>query len=133
MRNELPSQSNPQSTSKSQPRSQPGGLRAVTADTFDALVLQSKGPSVVEFMSSGCSHCQTLEPILQQVVRKAKGQVAFFQVNIDSGEDLTTRFAIEGTPTLVMFRGGKELARSAGPSPTVANILKIVTEPFGGE
>ena len=110
--------------------SRPDNLKTVTRDTFDSLVLQRKGPIAVEFMSYGCAHCRLLEPIIQQVAAKLKGQAAVFRVNTAVEGDLVYSYGIEGTPTLLLFRDGKIVGRSEGPTPTLANILAIITQPF---
>jgi thioredoxin 1 len=110
--------------------SRPDNLKTLTRDTFDALVLEGSGPIAVEFMSYGCAHCRMLEPIIQQVAAKLKGQEAVFRVNTAAQEGLAVRYEIEGTPTLILFRDGKIVGRSEGPSPNVANILAVVTQPF---
>jgi thioredoxin 1 len=105
-------------------------IRTVTTATFHSLVLEAKQPVVVEFMSYGCSHCETIEPILQQVAEmvKSKGQV--FRVNIAVERGLAQSYEIDSTPTLLMFMNGKELGRVEGPPPTVSGVLTAITQPF---
>jgi thioredoxin 1 len=105
-------------------------MRTATSGTFNLLVLEGVGPIVVEFMSYGCSHCQQLEPVLQRVAEMLKTKQKIFRVNVAVERGLADAYAIHGTPTLVMFLNGKEIERVDGPSPTFANILSAVTEPF---
>ena len=107
--------------------------RITTANdaTFSHLVLDGSGPIVVEFMSYGCGFCRSIEPILQQVAEDLHSTQKFFRVNVPVETGLASTYAIEGTPTFVMFLDGNEVGRAEGPDPTFASITAIVTQPFG--
>ncbi len=105
-------------------------IRTVTSGTFNAWVLEAKGPIAVEFMSYGCVHCREMEPVLQQVAEMVRSKGTIFRVNTADDQELTDSYQVEGTPTLVMFLNGKEVGRAEGPSPTVASVLTAVTHPF---
>jgi thioredoxin-like negative regulator of GroEL len=105
-------------------------IRAVSSDTFDALVLQGNGPIVVEFMSYGCGHCRVLEPVLQRVAAAVKSKETIFRLNIAVEQDLASNYDVHSTPTLVMFLDGTEVGRAEGPKPTVSSVLAAVTRPF---
>ena len=105
-------------------------IRTVTSDTFPSLVLKAQGPIVVEFMSYGCVHCREIEPVLQQVAEMVKSKEKIFRVNTADDQELTDTYEIQGTPTVVMFLNGKEVARVEGPAPTVPSVLTAVTHPF---
>jgi thioredoxin 1 len=106
------------------------GLQTVTGSTFTQLVLEGEGPIVVEFMSYGCAHCRVIEPVLQQVAGMVKAREKIFRVNNAVDQDLVDSYQILGTPTLVMFLNGNEVARVEGPRPTLSSVLSIVTQPF---
>jgi thioredoxin 1 len=120
------------STSRARPAktARPDMIRAVTATTFDALVLRGEGPIAVEFMSYGCAHCRLLEPILQRVAEIVRPRETIFRVNIAIEHALAAAYGIGGTPTLVMFLNGSEVARAEGPRPSEASLLALVTGPF---
>ena len=105
-------------------------IQTVTSGTFASLVLEAKGPIVVEFMSYGCSHCQALEPILQQVAEQVKSKEKVFRVNTAVEQELADSYVIQGTPTLIMFLNGAEVGRDEGPHPTVPAVLAAITQPF---
>jgi thioredoxin-like negative regulator of GroEL len=107
------------------------GIKTLTASTFDALVLEGQGPIVVEFMSYGCEHCRVLEPILQRVAKTVRTKEQVFRVNVAVELELAASYAIEGTPTLVMFLDGREIGRTEGPQPTEARLLTTITAPYG--
>ena len=105
-------------------------IETITSGTFDSLVLEGKGPIVVEFMSYGCGHCRTLEPVLQQVAELVKSKEKMFRVNIAVEPDLAERCEIQGTPTLIMFLDGDVVGRVEGPSPLLSSVLTEVQQPY---
>lgn len=106
-------------------------IRTVTSGSFEELVLDAEGPVAVEFMSYGCTHCRVMEPILQQVAGMIAPDETIVRVNIAVEQQLAASYQVQGTPTLVMFLGGREVARVEGPQPVVATVLAAVTQPFG--
>jgi thioredoxin 1 len=105
-------------------------IQAVTDKTFKRLILEGAGPIAVEFMSYGCAHCRTLEPILQEVAAVVRSKEALFRVNIAVEQGLAESYQITGTPTLIMFLNGRQVGRVEGPHPTLSNVLTAVTQPF---
>ena len=105
-------------------------IPTATGATFKTMVLQRAGPVAVEFMSYGCEHCGTIEPILQQVAEMVKDQMIFCKVNVANDPALGEEFDIRATPTLVMFLRGKPVGRVEGPRPSVSAVLTAVSHPF---
>jgi thioredoxin 1 len=105
-------------------------IQTVTSSTFSPLVLEGQGPIVVEFMSYGCAHCRTIEPVLQQVAEMVKPKEKFFRVNVAVEPELAERYDIQGTPTLMMFLDGNGVGRIEGPSPQVSSVLADVSQPY---
>jgi thioredoxin 1 len=105
-------------------------IQTVTSSTFSSLVLEGQGPIVVEFMSYGCAHCRTIEPVLQQVAERVKSKEKIFRVNVAVEPELAERYEIQGTPTLMMFLDGNGVGRVEGPDPQVSSILTAVSQPY---
>jgi thioredoxin 1 len=108
----------------------PDKIRTVTSDTFEEMVLDAEGPVVAEFMSYGCTHCRAMEPILQEVAGMVAPDETIIRVNVAVEARLAARYQVRGTPTLIMFLDGSEVARVEGPRPIVSTVLAAVTEPF---
>lgn len=83
----------------------------VTADTFDALVLDSETPVLVEYWARGCGPCRMLAPILHEVAAEFAGALRVVKVDGDNEFDLVAAGGVMGFPTLHLYRGG-ELALS---------------------
>jgi thioredoxin 1 len=105
-------------------------IQTVTGDEFNDVVLAGAGPIAVEFMSYGCPHCRTIEPVLQRVAEMVKSKEKIFRVNVAVEQELASSYEIQGTPSLIMFLNGRQVGRIEGPSPTVASVLTAVTHPF---
>ena len=87
-----------------------------TAD-FDRLVSRSSLPVVVDYWAPWCGPCRMVAPELQKVASRLAGTVLVVKVNTDALGDLGQRHNIRSIPTLAVFAGGKEVARSAGARP----------------
>jgi len=116
-------------TTSLKPRSK-DKIQTVTSGAFTRLILGAEEPIAVEFMSYGCAHCRSIEPILEQVAKMVEPRERIFRVNIAVEQELARSYQIQGTPTLVMFLNQNEVGRVEGPSPTVSSVLTAVTEPF---
>ena len=105
-------------------------IQTVTGHTFKPLVLDADGPIAVEFMSYGCAHCRAMEPVLQEVAEMVKAREKIYRVNVAVEQELAGAYAVEGTPTFIMFLNGAEAGRVRGPRPTVSSVMTAVTQPF---
>jgi thiol-disulfide isomerase/thioredoxin len=87
----------------------------ITMDQFDAEVLGASIPVVLDFFSTDCPPCEALAPKFEAVAEQFAGQVKFLKVYRQGSRELSTRLNVTGSPTLVFFKGGKELGeRLAG-------------------
>jgi len=87
-----------------------------TAD-FDLLVARSSLPVVVDYWAPWCGPCRTVAPELKKVAARQPGKMIVVKVNTDELSDLGQRHNIRSIPTLAVFAGGKEVARTAGARP----------------
>ena len=84
---------------------------------------QSQEPLLVDFYADWCGPCQSLAPVLDQVVAELAGKVTLFKINIDKHPQLAQQFAIRSIPHLMLFKKGKILWRKGGLL-TSAELLK---------
>jgi thioredoxin 1 len=85
----------------------PKNVKPVTEATFDAEVLQTSQPVLVDFFATWCGPCKAMAPALDQVAGELAGQMKFVQVNIDEAPELARRYDVSAVPTLLVLRGGK--------------------------
>ena len=84
---------------------------------FDRLIARSSIPVVVDYWAPWCGPCRFVAPELQKVAARQAGKIIVVKVNTDELTDLSERSNIRSIPTLALFAGGREVARSAGARP----------------
>jgi protein disulfide-isomerase-like protein len=83
-------------------------VEVLTDDNFDKLVKPSEAIWMVEFYAPWCGHCKKLQPIWAETASLATGVVRFGKVDTDAESKLSTRFNIEGLPTIIRFDGKRQ-------------------------
>lgn len=86
----------------------------LTATDFDLHVSRGDIPLVVDFWASWCGPCRMMAPAFEQAAKTLEPQVRLAKVNTEEEQALAARFGIISIPTLMVFRGGREVARQAG-------------------
>jgi thioredoxin 2 len=86
---------------------------------FDA-ALAADVPVLVDFWAPWCGPCQMMAPEFAKVAASSSGRVLVLKVNTDEVADLGERFRIRSIPTMAVFGGGRELARTSGARPAAA-------------
>jgi thioredoxin 2 len=97
-----------------------------TAD-FDRLVAAASIPVVVDYWAPWCGPCRMVAPELQKVAARQAGRLLVVKVNTDQLTELGERFGIRSIPTMAVFAGGREVARTAGARPA-EDIERFVAE-----
>lgn len=91
----------------------------LTVENFDAEVLQSEKPVLVDFWASWCGPCRMLSPVVDEISEQTD-TVKVCKVNVDDQVELAQRFGIMSIPTLLAFRDGKLIKQSVGVQPKQA-------------
>jgi thioredoxin 1 len=79
----------------------------VTDATFDAAVLESPVPVVVEFGAPWCRPCKAIEPALEQIAAASGGRLRLVKVDIDTNLRTPSRYGVLSVPTVILFEGGE--------------------------
>ena len=88
--------------------------------TFDAEVIRSPVPVVVDFYADWCAPCRVSEPVLLELSSRLAGRVKFAKVNVDEATGTTQSFGIHAIPTYLFVAAGTERGREVGPLDPVA-------------
>ena len=81
---------------------------------FEAQVLKSDTPVLVDFWAEWCGPCKMIAPILDEVSKDYDGRLRIAKLNVDENRDIPARFGIRGIPTLIAFKHGREIRRQVG-------------------
>lgn len=93
---------------------------AVTDAEFAQTVLQSEKPVVVDFWAPWCGPCRAIAPTLDKLAGEYEGRLTIAKVNTDEEVQWAGQLGIQGIPTLIIFKGGKEVSRLIGSRPEAA-------------
>jgi thioredoxin 1 len=89
----------------------------LTNESFDAEVVQSAIPVLVDFWAPWCGPCRMMSPVIDAVAAKYEGKVKVCKVNVDEAGEIAGRFGIRSIPTLMIFKGGQQADVLVGAVP----------------
>ncbi|MCC7157898.1 MAG: thioredoxin [Bryobacterales bacterium] len=102
----------------------------LTDSSFDADVLQSDKPVLVDFWAEWCGPCRMIAPTVEAFAEEYSGKIKVGKVDVDSNVGTASRYNIRGIPTLLLFKGGKVVDQRVG-AVGKSELVKMV-EPHVG-
>ncbi|MBL8757290.1 MAG: thioredoxin [Phycisphaerae bacterium] len=96
-----------------------------TDANFEAEVLSSPVPVLVDFWAEWCGPCRMLSPTIDQLAEELKGQVKVGKMNTDENREVPVKFNINAIPTVLLFKGGQLAHRFVGLQPK-ANFINAI-------
>ena len=89
-------------------------MEIVNDSNFESSVLQSEKFVLVDFFATWCGPCRQMLPIVSEIADEMAGQVGIYKLDVDEAPKTPDMFDIQSLPTLVLFKGGKEVDRKNG-------------------
>jgi len=92
-------------------------VKTVSDDSFQADVVQSATPVLVDFWAPWCGPCKAIAPILEELASTYQGKLQIAKISVDDNQEVPASFGIRNIPTLILFKDGKPVATLSGARP----------------
>jgi thioredoxin 1 len=89
-------------------------IKHVSDASFEADVLQSSTPVLVDYWAEWCGPCKMIAPVLDEVAASTQGKLQIAKMNVDENREVPAKFGIRGIPTLMLFKDGQLAATKVG-------------------
>ena len=99
-------------------------IKEATRESFEELVLKSKKPVLLDFYTSACSHCRTMEVILRAVA-ETRPDISVVKLNVEGMSDVCEAYGVSRVPTLLAVKEGSVTGRNEGVC-SKATVLRML-------
>jgi thioredoxin 1 len=89
----------------------------VKTSDFEAKVLKSDTPVLVDFYADWCGPCKMLIPTIDELAKDYEGKIKIYKVNVDEEGELATKYQVSSIPTLILFKDGQVTDKTMGALP----------------
>lgn len=102
----------------------------VDDNNFQAEVIESSLPVLVDFWAEWCGPCRMIAPVIDQLADEYGGKVKIAKCDTEASHQVPSRYGIRGIPTLILFKDGQPVDQVVGavPKPVLAQLLDTVTD-----
>ncbi|XXX75106.1 thioredoxin [Sorangium sp. So ce134] len=100
-------------------------VHTLTDQNFDAEVLKSPVPVLVDFTATWCGPCKALAPIVDKIADDFQGKVKVAKLDIDNAPEMTRKYGVRSVPTVMVFQGGEKKGVQVGLT-SRENLLKLL-------
>jgi thioredoxin 1 len=102
-----------------------GATKAVTDATFEAEVLKSSKPVIVDYWAEWCGPCRQVAPVLEEIASEHGDKIDVVKLNIDENPAISQRYKIMAIPTMSVFKDGEVVKQIVGAKPKAALLREL--------
>jgi thioredoxin 1 len=102
-----------------------GATKIVTDATFEADVLKSAKPVLVDYWAEWCGPCRMVGPVLEEIAGEYSDKIDIVKLNVDENPDVTRQYGIMNIPTLSVFKDGEVVKEIVGAKPKAALLREL--------
>jgi thioredoxin 1 len=92
----------------------------VTSSSWDNDVTKSDLPVLVDFWAEWCGPCRMVGPAVEQLSQSMSDKIKIAKLNVDENQEIAVKYGVRSIPSLLLFKDGKEIARTVGAAPKEA-------------
>lgn len=98
-----------------------------TDQNFEAEVLKSKSPVLVDFWAVWCGPCKIVDPVIEELAAEFEGKLKVGKLNVDENQETSMKYSVMSIPTIMLFKGGEPVKSVVGAQPK-ENFKKAIDE-----
>ena len=102
-----------------------GAVLELTQANFDQEVMRSATPALVDMWAAWCGPCRMIAPMVEELAGKHQGKLKVGKLNVDDHPSVAAQYGIMNIPTLLLFKGGREVDRIVGVQPKEELVRRV--------